>query len=362
MKKDRILVVEDDDNLREAICDFLDFNDLDHIAAANGKDALSLLDKEQIDLMVCDINLPDILGTEILQHVRNHSTLYRIPFIFLSAFADKKDVSLGMNLGADDYITKPFAQKTLIETINARLKKARLDNLHINKEVSSKVLSTISENLSHEIITPLNGIINGAYFINSVPETTKVSDMKDAFLSMYSASLRMKRDIQNMILASAIETQKDVIVESDDLLGKIQVDDEINTILEQYRSINPQLEMERDIEATTMNGSLKYMRIIFTELIDNAVKFHSGKQPITIRLATTNEGFEFTIINTITTGLPFTSEELGLFKKFHTDETRNGLGLGLYISKMLCHLFSISFNLEKKNNTIKITLRSKSGL
>ncbi len=356
MENNRILVVEDDDNLREAICTFLEFNEYDPISAANGNDALFILQNEPIDLVVCDINLPDILGTDILKSIRNDDTLYRMPFIFLSAFADKKDISIGMNLGADDYITKPFAQKTLIEVIQARLRKAKLENKYLIKEINGRVLATISNNLSHEIITPLNGIMNGAYFINSVPESTKVADMKDAFSSIYAASLRMKRDIQNMILASTLETQGTFAIDQFDLSNNISIDEKIKAILSQYTNVNGQQNIEANIAPVKVKGSQKYLRIIFTELIDNSLKFGIAGPPIRLDLSGNENGFIFSISNTCEEGISFTSREIGLYKKFHTDYSRNGLGLGLFVTKNLCEQLGIDFEIHQKGNSITVRL------
>ncbi len=354
-----ILVVEDDDNLREAICTFIEINELNCVSAANGTDAMSILKSQRVDLTVCDINLPDILGTDILKQVRQDPVLYKLPFIFLSAFADKTDVSKGMNLGADDYITKPFSQKVLIETIMARLQKAKQDNIHFNREINSKVLAAINSNLSHEIITPLNGIINGAYFINTLPNEITVAEMKDTFVSIYSASLRMKRDIQNIITSSTLLSDDQTEIKDDEFTTGIDVNNELHKIVNMYNDftrssiINTQIE-----EVNKWTGSAKYLRIIFTELIDNALKFSTELSPINLFLNKTVSGFSFTVTNAVNQDFKLNIDEVEPYKKFHQDDSNNGLGLGLFVAKSLCPFFNLKLTSELNGNKYSFVVQT----
>ena len=118
MNNYNILIIEDDSSVRESICIFLELNGFQYSAAPDGITALNLLSANTFDLIVCDINLPDIIGYEILAKVRDMTRYKNVPFIFLSAYADKLDIKMGLSLGADEYITKPFLNKTLIDKIN----------------------------------------------------------------------------------------------------------------------------------------------------------------------------------------------------------------------------------------------------
>ena len=117
MKKYRILVVEDDKNVCEAISTFLDFEGYQYDAVNDGESALAQLSRSKYDLVLCDLNLPDVVGYEILRVVKKLMPDKKLPFIFVSAFAGPKDVEMGLQLGADEYITKPFTNKALIDTI-----------------------------------------------------------------------------------------------------------------------------------------------------------------------------------------------------------------------------------------------------
>jgi CRP-like cAMP-binding protein/CheY-like chemotaxis protein len=124
MKK--ILLIEDDTVLRENTAELLELSGYAVITASNGKAGLDQIKSCLPDIIVCDIMMPEIDGYGVLEALsKNEKTKY-IPFIFLSAKTERKDVRKGMDLGADDYITKPFSEAELISAIESRLAKAAI--------------------------------------------------------------------------------------------------------------------------------------------------------------------------------------------------------------------------------------------
>ena len=131
-----ILIVEDELWIRENLIDILELSSFNPFAAANGKEAFELLQKLEnkgifIDLILCDITMPIMDGYQFLTKIRAMSQNDYIPFIFLTAYSDRMDYRKGMNMGADDYITKPFTAQDILESIKAvDKKKMSLVNSH----------------------------------------------------------------------------------------------------------------------------------------------------------------------------------------------------------------------------------------
>ena len=124
MKK--VLLIEDDTVLRENTAELLELSDYDVITAPNGKIGINKAKVVLPDIIVCDIMMPELDGYGVLKTLaKNENTKY-IPFIFLSAKTERQDIRKGMNLGADDYITKPFSEDDLISAIESRLAKASI--------------------------------------------------------------------------------------------------------------------------------------------------------------------------------------------------------------------------------------------
>jgi len=121
MKK--ILVIEDEELVRENILELLDAEGLAGIGATNGYKGIDLAKVEKPDLIICDVMMPGLDGYSVLKALRQESNFATTPFIFLTAKAAKADFRQGMELGADDYLTKPFTRAELLGAIATRFKK-----------------------------------------------------------------------------------------------------------------------------------------------------------------------------------------------------------------------------------------------
>jgi len=122
MKK--ILVIEDEGEMRRNITALLRYHGYEPIAAENGRAGVEAARRERPDLILCDVMMPDLDGYGVLQALQANTVLARIPFIFLTAKGEKDDLRSGMNLGADDYLTKPVANADLVQAIEARLRRS----------------------------------------------------------------------------------------------------------------------------------------------------------------------------------------------------------------------------------------------
>jgi DNA-binding response OmpR family regulator len=124
MKK--ILIIEDNSEVRENTAEIIELSNYRAITAENGKAGVALALKELPDLIVCDIMMPVLDGYGVYHSLSKHKETASIPFIFLTAKSEKADFRRGMEMGADDYVTKPFDGIELLNAIEVRLKKTEL--------------------------------------------------------------------------------------------------------------------------------------------------------------------------------------------------------------------------------------------
>lgn len=124
MKK--IVIIEDDLSILQTTQDLLEMEGYKVYTANNGKDGLSLVVEIIPDLVICDIMMPGLTGYEVLTNLNNEEVTAVIPFIFLTAKVERENIRMGMELGADDYITKPFKVSELLRAVETRLKKSEL--------------------------------------------------------------------------------------------------------------------------------------------------------------------------------------------------------------------------------------------
>jgi len=121
MKK--ILVIEDSPEMRRNLLTVLKFEKFNPIGAENGRLGVELAKREKPDLILCDVMMPELDGYGVIKALRDDPATVTIPFIFLTAKGEKPDIRAGMNLGADDYLTKPAAKADLLDAINSRLQR-----------------------------------------------------------------------------------------------------------------------------------------------------------------------------------------------------------------------------------------------
>jgi CRP-like cAMP-binding protein/FixJ family two-component response regulator len=121
-----VLVIDDNKDIRENTAEILDMAGYRTFTAENGKKGVEQALKEKPDLIVCDIMMPELDGYGVLHLLRKNPETVHIPFIFLTAKTERSDLRKGMEMGADDYVTKPFEEIELLNAIEIRMKKAEV--------------------------------------------------------------------------------------------------------------------------------------------------------------------------------------------------------------------------------------------
>lgn len=122
-----ILIIEDEPQTRENLQLILEMEGFRAVTAADGRSGIEAIARERPDLILCDVSMPELDGHGVLRELRAREDSRTIPFIFLTARGEKRDIRDGMNLGADDYLTKPLDTDDLLAAIESRL--ARLEAL-----------------------------------------------------------------------------------------------------------------------------------------------------------------------------------------------------------------------------------------
>jgi len=120
----KILVIEDEPEMRRNLVSILRLEKFQPIAAENGRIGVEAARRDKPYLILCDVMMPELDGHGVLAALRADAAMAAIPFIFLTAKGEKPDIRTGMNLGADDYLTKPVAKADLLAAITSRLARA----------------------------------------------------------------------------------------------------------------------------------------------------------------------------------------------------------------------------------------------
>lgn len=153
MKK-TVMIVEDEIRIRKLIHDYLVREDFEVLEASNGKEALDVFKQRNMDLIILDIMMPLMDGFTFCKEIRKVSS---VPVMILTARGEEEDELLGYNLGADDYVTKPFSPKVLVAKVKALLK--RIEDVHITKDHILNFQDLLINKMAHEVKVK-NTIIN----------------------------------------------------------------------------------------------------------------------------------------------------------------------------------------------------------
>src|SRR2546423_3480966 len=202
MKK--ILIIDDEEWLREMVQLALAQKGYDVVEAGNGSIGVEVAQKELPDLILCDVNMQKMDGYGTLSSLRNEGSTAAIPFILMTGLADNAGMRHGMELGADDYLPKPFTIDALYAAVEARLKKSQTI-----REEAEKKLADLRDNISlmlpHELRTPLNGILAYGEILAADAPTMSTAEIADMGKVIHDSGKRLERLIENFLIYAQIE-------------------------------------------------------------------------------------------------------------------------------------------------------------
>jgi DNA-binding response OmpR family regulator len=148
MPRQTVLIVDDEKGIVEVVRDYLLNAGFHVLEAYNGRDALALFDQIAPDLLILDLMLPDITGEEVCRVIRRKS---RVPIIMLTAKVAEADLLKGFNLGADDYVTKPFSPRQLLARVQAILRRVSDEAYTLSDQLSFNHGDLVIDSLRHEV-------------------------------------------------------------------------------------------------------------------------------------------------------------------------------------------------------------------
>lgn len=345
----KILVIEDERIIRENILELLETEDFEVFGAENGKVGIALALENKPDLIVCDVMMPEIDGYGVLKALREQPSTATIPFIFLTALADKSDTRRGMELGADDYLTKPCTPAQLLAAITTRLEKQAAFQRQQTQKLED-LRSNIIQALPHELRTPLNGILGFADLLLHEYESLEPTEVREMLEEIRRSGKRLYRLVQNYLLYAELE-----VIASDEKRIKALLNspgtDCVGLISETALKIAKEAERESDLhlniaEAELQISPTRFQKLI-EELVDNAFKFSQPGTPVTLT-GTLQDNKYILVIGDRGRGMNSAQiSEIGAYMQFERKlYEQQGSGLGLVISKRLAELHNGQLNIE----------------
>jgi two-component system sensor histidine kinase/response regulator len=355
-----ILIVDDNPQNLQVLAKILQENNYEIEFATNGEAALKWLKDRKFDLILLDINMPGMNGFEVCMKMRSNPDLNNMPVIFLSADTDRESILKGFDLGAQDYVTKPFDSRELLARVRTHLalkdSLGKLENL--NRSLEEKVtertqqLKEANEKLevsnikllnldrakteflhlvSHEIRTPLNGILGPMELLKDTPNAHEISDLIE-ILDM--SVKRLERFSIDALLITRLKTKQSDI-KKDKINLQALIDEVLEDGKEKFLPANIHIKRIGKLSTGLIEGEAELIKKCIDEILDNAVHFspvnasieintYTKGQSVICEISDNGKGFGKDIINKV-------------FELFVTgdDYNDNKIGIGLPIAKMI---------------------------
>ena len=358
----KILVIEDQQAVRENIVERLNAENFETISAENGIDGLLLARDHRPDLIICDVMMPELDGYGVLTLLRQDPLTATIPFIFLTAKADKVDLRQGMQLGADDYLTKPFTKADLLGAIAARLEKQVAVVQQSEKKIE-EFRRSITDVLPQEILNPLNEIFGCSQMLVERYDSIKPQEILETAQNINTSTGRVHRLIENFMIYAQIEflaadPEQVKALKNGSTLNRSEIIDKVAT--QKAKEHHRESDLVLEVTNTIIRIAEQDLKKVVEELIDNAFKFSEAGTPVYVKATVTNDIFSLYITNY---GRQMTPEQIASIgvcmqfdRKFYEQQ---GLGLGLIIAKRLTELYNGQLTIKsgpKSQTTVCVAL------
>jgi two-component system, sensor histidine kinase and response regulator len=358
----KVLVIDDEMAIREVIAVTLKNSGYEVFKATNGAEGLELARKQLPGLIICDVRMVLVDGYEVLSAIRNNPSTASIPFILVTSMASLERMRQGMELGADDFLPKPFTPSQLLAAVKARLEKHRL----LVREAETKLellRQHLSTALPHELRTPLNGILGYADILRKQSSDLEPREVSQMAERIYKNGKRLNRLVENFLIYAQIEIVK-MDYQKIEQLRK-------NKALEAQKIIDTAAcqrayESERagDLTLTLEEGSVamssEYFSKTFEELFDNAIRYSKKGSPLHVETEVSDGQFVLRIRDH---GRGMSAEQLhsvGAYMQFERKVyEQQGSGLGLTVARRLTEIHGGFLKLESeygKGTTVTVSL------
>ncbi len=342
----KILVIEDEDIIRENIFDALSLNDFEIFTAENGIEGVRLAKQINPDLILCDIMMPLMDGYGVLKEIKSDEKFTLTPFVFISAKSNHEDIRNGMNLGADDYLIKPFLLQDLLKIVSLKLEESeRKKKIYYNKQ--QDLIEQYGSVQMHELNTPMNGILTSITLLQEMGVKNYSKEVEELLQIINVSSKRLHRSLSNILYYKQLEGvnysfYSEVIKET-----SISA-----TLIKIAKNYNRRDDLIYFSEADIIQFDRKLLLTIISELVDNAFKFTLKDDKVFFSLLQKENAIEIKIrhnnrnnfeIEEFENSHPFVQ-----FKKEKYEQA--GIGLGLSIVKLIAIQYGLKLNYEIDTN------------
>jgi len=358
----KILVIDDEPSLRRMICKMLQHDGCEVIEAADGQAGLLLARTHLPDLILCDFDMDGLNGYQTLAQLRASDATATIPFILMTGTPQRAGLRHSMELGADDYLAKPFDQTRLFNCVKARLARAQQNRWQAEQKLSA-LRSSILAALPDAFETPLNGIVGYSELLALDYDSFSREEIREMTTTIHESAQSLERlvarflNYTDLLLLAARPPPNTRRDSPGAMIASAELDATARRVAERHRR---QGDLVLQLEAGTPAMTQAHLSRLTEELVDNACKFSAPRSKIEIAATVRDNRF---VLQVRDAGRGLTPEQIadaGAFRQFDRRRYEQpGTGLGLATARLLAELNDGSLTLQSepgRGTTATVTL------
>lgn len=327
----KILVIDDDKLIRESIQDILHGAGYDVILATGAQEGLACAFSDSPDLILCDVKMPGITGFDVVKTLRADQRTCAVPIILMTGYAEDFTIREAMDLGGDDFITKPYTSQTIVNAVKARLSRIK----SYEKKAEEKIghfIDRISIVIPHELRTPLASIIGYSDYLLRYHDAIPKEEMLEVLRVMFLAGKDLHDTIEKFILYSRLQAYGSDPAKVKELRQKrTMVQPVVNDLINKATYLWERIEdVHLSVEDLVIAIDDHYLSRMIDNLLNNAAKFSPTGTRITLNVVKEDTYAAISVSN-FGRGMTETQiQAISVGKQFERERfEQQGLGFGL---------------------------------
>ncbi len=338
----RVLIIDDDLDVRDQVATTLLAAYYETYTAVDGRDGVAKALHLVPDLIICDMMMPNMNGQDVLTELRQHPETATVPFIYLTAVDERDTVRESMNMGADDYLFKPFRVNELLKTVNARLKRHQSIVSSAEQQLEAIKLR-LARTITHELRTPVGLIVGSLQMLEWQEDEPFSETTRDMISTMSRGATRLAHVIEQMVFATYLTTG----VYSADSVAQQGMPLEISEIISSAHKLARQFTNRQpdnvDVKVAELKESLFVkaepgaMKQALAEVISNAISFSPPNTNVRITYKLVDHDVRITVTDS-GQGIDdqHLKEAMAWFGQVDRDtQEQQGMGMGLPLAEQL---------------------------
>jgi signal transduction histidine kinase len=353
-----VLLIDDDVRLRPVLVEGLEAHGYRTLQAPDSALGAELARTHLPDVIVCDIDMPGQDGKKFLKQLRLDPELADRQFVLMTGDPSYANPRAGMELGADDFLLKPFSLGDLTRCVAARLKRAELSR-HLESRIIEQLLGSLHSTLPHEFFTPLAGVFGLTEMLEEELDDLSKEEIREILHDILTSARRLHRTLKNYLHIIELDSPSRAI-SPEPLAAESVTQAAAAGITSAADRHQRRSDVTSELDGARLRTSPTEFTALVEELVDNALSFSRKESPVRVRLAVDAGWLRLTIRDEGRGMTPKQLQQLGLFQQHDRKKfEQQGLGLGLALARRIVHRLGgeLRFDSEPaKGTTVHVAL------